>query len=176
MGVMPEPDLSIFEFSGEDPRSNQRGFVTPGRQAWPKATSQGIRSYSTGAALAGFGLVGLGWSGILALSIQGEDTSAALFSGALTVPVLAASYLLASLFISLGVILARWVAAQPEHAPPQAAAGIARFDRSCSPHRDFELLRARWRQEIWSWTRKTVHLFTGGAPYRVYCGKAESAR
>ena len=132
MGVVKAPDPGSYAFKQHDLDSNRRGFVINGQREWLKMTARGIRGRSTSSALAGLGIVALGRARILGMFLQNEDTRAALFSGSLNLPTLAASALIGAILIGLGVLFTRRRTAQLELAPLQAVEGRARFEQSYS--------------------------------------------
>jgi hypothetical protein len=68
--------LSIFEFTPEDLKANQRGYLTDKQRGWLQGTARGITSCSMASAPIALGFVLLGLSITLGLYLSNEDSRA----------------------------------------------------------------------------------------------------
>ena len=91
----------MFEFTEDDLRSNQRGFLTQGQRDYLKMIGEGgVRVQRWNIKIA-VGFMFFGLCLILAMYLQNESTRAALFSNPLNILVFPA------IVVVVGVILAR---------------------------------------------------------------------
>jgi len=83
--------LSIFEFTPEDLKANQGGYLTDKQRGWLQGTARGITSCSMASAPIALGFVLLGLGITLALYLSNEDSRRALFSSPMNLLGLAAA-------------------------------------------------------------------------------------
>ena len=112
----PEPEkeeefstarLSIFEFTPEDLRANQRGYLTDRQRGWLAGTAQGITSCSMSSAAVALGFVFLGLTLTLGLYLSNEDSRRALLASPLNLLALAAAGAIGVAAIGLSIFLSR---------------------------------------------------------------------
>jgi hypothetical protein len=159
---------NIFEFSGEDLRSNQRGFITPGQKAWLESIARGVvkasrRSFPIGILFALFGICI-----ILALFLQNGETRAVLFSGPNIFIALIAVILAVTLLLVLGIFIARRQAEYLQNAQLQSVQGTVSSYQDYSPNSGITAYHLLIGKKKISFGDDPISLFKEGKIYRVY--------
>lgn len=168
----PTPNLSVFEFTAEDLRANQRGYLSDRQRGWLQSTARGIVGCSMASAPIALGFVLLGLSLILALYLQNEETRAALFSNPANLLMLAAAAVVAVSAIGLSIWLARRQASSVERARLQTVQGRIRFDQDYSPSSAIMSYHVFVGDHKFSFTEAMDGVFREGETCRVYFCKS----
>jgi len=125
-------NLTFFDFTEEDLRSNQRGFVTASQKKWLEGFAHGIvRSHRGGWPIIIFFLL-LGSGMILALNLSNESTRRAFFADPIILIVLCATFPLVLGIYGVSAIFARRRATRLTDAELKTAEGIVSLDEESS--------------------------------------------
>ena len=120
--------MNLFDFTEEDLKLNQRGYVSPRQREWLNMTAHGIRSSSWTSVYVTVGFLFLGLCIILALYLQNEDSRAALFSNPLNLLVFPATIFAVAVILTLSIFYMRRLANRLAGAQIQSAQGKIRLD------------------------------------------------
>ncbi|HEX2696854.1 MAG TPA: hypothetical protein VHM28_04050 [Anaerolineales bacterium] len=124
--------LNIYEFGGEDLKSNQRGFITAGQKAWLESIASGVVKSSQAGFPIGIFFALLGTGILLALYLQNPETRAVLFSGPDVFIALILTLLAVTGMLSLGLFIARRQAESLSNAQLKSVQGKVSFDQESS--------------------------------------------
>jgi hypothetical protein len=160
--------LVIFEFTPDDLRANQRGYLTDGQRAWLRSTARGITGCSMASAPIALGFILLGLTLTLGMYLSNEDSRRALFSNPLNLVGLAAAGLIGVAAVGLSVFLARRQAAGVAQAQLRRAEGVVRLDSSFSPRSAITTYYVFVGAHKFSFGDDMRGVFREGSPYRVY--------
>ena len=120
--------MTLFDFTEEDLKSHQRGYVSPRQREWLNMTARGIRSSSWTGVYVTVGFLFMGLCIILALYLQNEDSRAALFSNPLNLLVFPATIVAVAIILAFSIWLARRISKRLMNAQIQSAEGKIRLD------------------------------------------------
>jgi lipid-A-disaccharide synthase-like uncharacterized protein len=163
---------NIYEFTDQDLKSNQRGFITPGQKAWLESIARGVekasrRSFPIGIVFSLFGICL-----ILALFLQNGDTRALLFSGPGIFIALIAVILVVVMLLALGLFVATRQANYLQNAQLQSVQGAVSSHEDYSPNSGVTSYHLLIGQKRISFGDNPGSLFKEGKLYRVYYCKA----
>lgn len=171
----PEPgeefnagSLSVFEFTPEDLKANQRGYLTDKQRGWLQGTARGITSCSMASAPIALGFVLLGLSITLGLYLSNEDSRRALFSNPMNLLGLAAAGVIAVAAVGLSVFLARRQAAGVRQAQLRRAQGKVRLDQDYSSSSNLTTYQVFVGGHKFSFGDDMSAVFQEGHSYNVY--------
>jgi len=124
--------LTFYEFTEEELRSNQRGFITPSQKKWIEGMAQGIRRSQRGGfpIVVFFLIVGLGL--ILGMSFSNERARAAFLADPLNIVVLCATIPVILGIFGLSIFFANRRAARLVESELKKAEGVIRWDEEHS--------------------------------------------
>ena len=164
--------MSIYEFTEEDLKSNNRGFLTKSQRKWLKNIGEGgVRVQRWNIKIAsGFMLLGLGIT--LALYLQNEDTRAALFANPSNLLVFPATILAVSLILAFSIWLARRISERLANAQLQVAEGKIRLDQQYNTKSAFTSYYVYVGRKKFGFGEDMSRTFKEGEKYRVYYCKA----
>lgn len=160
--------LAIFEFTAEDLKANQRGFLTDKQRGWLQSTARGITSCSMSSAVVGMVFVFIGISLTLGLYLSNEDSRRALFSSPANLLGLAAGAVIGVAAIGGSVLLARRQAASVAAAQLRVVHGTVRHDRDYSSRSGMTSYHVIVGKEKFSYTDDMSSVFREGRPYTIY--------
>jgi hypothetical protein len=164
--------LSIFEFTPDDLKANQRGYLTDRQRGWLQGTARGITSCSIATAPIALGLILLGLSITLGLFLSNEDSRRVLFSNPMNLLGFAAAGVVGVSAVGLSIMLARRQASGVQRAQLQAAQGAIRLDQDYSPGSTLTSYHVYVGDHKFSFTDDMSSVFREGAHYRVYYCKS----
>lgn len=164
--------MSIYEFTEEDLKSNQRGFLTKGQREYLKMIGEGgVRLQKWNVRIAvGFMLFGLCL--FLALNLQNESTRAALFSNPRNLLVFPAAILAITAILAFSLWLARRISDKLANAELKVAEGKVRLDQHYNSKAAFTSYYVHVGRKKFGFTESMGHVFREGERYRVYYCKA----
>lgn len=162
------PILSIFEFTPQDLRSNERGYITDRQRAWLRSNARGIRSCSMTSAVIGLGFAIFGMLLTLGLYLQNEDSRAALFSNSMNLPMLAGGLIAAVSILGLSIWFARRQASAVEEAALRKVQGTVRLDQDYSPGSAITSYHVLIGDQKFSFTEDVSRVFKEGSQYSIY--------
>jgi hypothetical protein len=168
----PTPNPGIFDFTPEDLRANQHGFISERQRAYLQSTARGIRSFSWSSVTIALGFLLFGMCLILALFVQNEDSRAALFSSPLNLFMLAGAAIFVVALLALSVFLARRQAAALVQARLQSAQGELRLDEDFSPNSGITSYQVFVGPQKFSFSEDMSRVFQQGRKYRVFFCKS----
>jgi hypothetical protein len=160
--------LSIFEFTPEDLKANQRGYLTDKQRGWLQGTARGITSCSMASAPIALGFVLLGLSITLGLYLSNEDSRRALFSSPMNLLGLAAAGVIGVAAVGLSIVLARRQAAGVARAQLQRAQGKVRLDQDYSSSSSLTTYHVFFGAHKFSFGDDMSSVFREGHAYSVY--------
>jgi len=158
----------MFEFTGEDLKSNQRGQISLRQKEWLKMIGRGgvrVQSWNVRIAV-GFMLFGLCL--ILALYLQNEDSRAALFSNPMNLLIFPIMVVVILGILALSIGLAYWNAKRLEAAALLSVTGNVRFDESYSSKSNIRSYYVYVGKKRFSFAEDMSHTFKEGAKYKFY--------
>ena len=158
----------MFEFNAEDLKANQCGQVSPRQKEWLKMVARGARSFSWTGAVVIIGFAALGLCMILALSLQNEDSRAALFSNPMNLLMFPVIILVIVGIIVLSIALAYWNAHQLENATLLSVIGNTRFDESYSSKSNIRSYYVYVGKKRFTFGDDMSRTFKEGGKYKVY--------
>jgi len=164
--------LSIFDFSPQDLKSNQRGFISQPQKEWLAGMARGIRSCSLSSALAGIGIVLFGNGLILGLFMLKEDTRAALFSNPSYLAALAVGLVIGAALMAAGVLWTTRLGARLTEARLQIAEGEVRFEQGSSGSSGGVTHYVFVGEKRFAFSEEMNDTFAEGRRYRVYYCKS----
>lgn len=125
-------NLTFYEFTEEDLRSNQRGFMTPRQKEWVKSWAGGIRRSQRGnfPLVIFFMLLGLGM--FFGMTFSNESARRAFLSDPLNLIVICGSVPVILGIVALGQFFGRRRAARLENSELKAAEGVISLDEETS--------------------------------------------
>ena len=168
----PTPNPSIFDFTPEDLKANQRGFISERQRAYLHGTARGIRSFSWTSATVGLSFLLFGMCLVLALFLQNADSRAALLSNPGNLLLMAAGAVVVVGLIALSVLLNRRQAASLTQAPLQRAEGAVHLDEGYSPNSAITSYIVHVGGQKFSFSEDMSRIFQEGRKYRVYFCKS----
>jgi hypothetical protein len=177
----PEPEaeeqfstasLSIFEFTPDDLRSNQRGYLTDRQRGWLRSTGQGIQSCSISSAVVALGFVLLGLTITLGLYLSNEDSRRAVFSNPMSLLGLAAAGAIGVGAIGLSILLARRQAANVTRADLRRVQGTVRLDQDYSPRSSLTSYHVFVGDQKFTFGDDVSSIFREGQRYTIYYCKS----
>lgn len=122
----------MFEFNEDDLKANQRGQLSPPQKEWLKSIARGARSFSWTNSFIAIGFTFLGLCIVLGLSLQNEDSRAALFSDPMNLVVLIGIVPLILGILALAIFLNYRNANKLENSVLSSVTGNVRFDQEYS--------------------------------------------
>lgn len=122
----------MFDFTEEDLKSNKRRQLSPRQKEWLKSVARGARSFSWINAFIAIGFTFLGLCIVFGLSLQNEDSRAALFSNPMNLIILLAIVPLILGILALVIFLNNRNANKLENSVLSSATGAIRFDQDSS--------------------------------------------
>jgi hypothetical protein len=164
----------IYEFTEEDLKSNQRGFLTKGQCEWLKMVGEGgvkLQRWNIKIAV-GFMLLGLCIT--LGLYLQNEDTRAALFANPINLLVFPAIIVVVTLVLAFSIWLARRIAERLKNAQLQVAQGKIRLDQQYNSGAAFTSYYVYVGRKKFGFTEKMSSVFNESEKYKVYYCKASA--
>lgn len=164
----------MYEFTEDDLKSNQRGFLTPGQRELLRMTAHGVRSSSRTSVYVIFGFMCFGMCLILALYLQNEDTRAALFANPLNLLVFPAIVVAVTAVVTFSILFARWVSNRLLNAQLQVAEGKIKLDQEYSSNAGFTSYYVYVGKKRFGFTDDMSRTFKEGEKYRVYYVKASA--
>ena len=164
--------LSIFEFTPDDFKANQRGYLTDRQRGWLQGMARGITSCSIATAPIALGFILLGLSITIGLYLSNEDSRRVLFSNPMNLLGLAAAGVVGVSAVGLSIMLARRQASGVQRAQLQTAQGAIRLDQDYSPGSAITSYHVYVGDHKFSFTDDMSRVFREGAHYRVYYCKS----
>lgn len=164
--------MSIYEFTEDDLKSNQRGFLTKGQREYLKMIGEGgvrLQKWNVRIAVV---FMFLGLCLILVLYLQNESTRAALFSNPLNLLIFPAVILAISLILVFSLWLARRISDKLTDAELKVAEGKVRLDQQYNSKAAFTSYYVHVGRKKFGFTESMGHVFREGEKYRVYYCKA----
>lgn len=164
----------MFEFTEDDLKSNQRGFLTKGQREWLNLIGEGgIRLQKWNIKIA-VGFMIFGMCLILVLYLQNESTRAALFSNPLNLLVFPAIVVVVSLVLAFSIWLARRISDMLKNADLKVAEGKIELDQEYNSKSAFTSYYVYVGRKKFGFTESMSHIFNEGEKYRVYYVKASA--
>ena len=164
----------MYEFTEEDLKSNQRGFLTQGQRDYLKMIGEGgVRVQSWNIRIA-IGFMFLGLCIIFALYLQNEDTRAALFANPLNLLVFPAIIVIVGLILAFSIWLARRVSEMLKSADLKVAEGKIELDSHYNSGAGFTSYYVFVGKKRFGFTEDMSRTFKEGEKYRVYYVKASA--
>lgn len=160
--------LAIFEFTPENLRANQHGYLTDKQRGLLRSTARGITSCSMASAPIALGFVFLGLTITLGLHLSNEDSRAALFSNPTNLLGLAAAGLIGAAAVGLSGFLARQQAARVARAQLRRAQGRVRLNSDYSSGTSMTTYHAYVGEHKFSFGDDMSSVFREGDYYNVY--------
>jgi hypothetical protein len=160
--------LAIFEFTPEDLRANQRGYLTDTQRGWLQSTARGITGCSMASAPIALGFVLLGLTITLGLYLSNEDSRRALFSDPMNLVGLAAAGVIGVAAVGLSVFLARRQASNVVKTQLRRAQGKARLDSDYSSSSSMTTYHVHVGEHKFSFGDDMNSVFREGNHYNVY--------
>ena len=160
--------LSIFEFTPEDLKMNQRGSLTDKQRGWLRGTARGIMSCSMASAPIALGFVLLGLSITVGLYLSNEDSRRALFASPMNLLGLAAAGVIGVAAVGLTIVLARRQAAGVARAQLRRAQGKVRLDQDYSARSSLTTYHVFVGDHKFSFGDDMSSVFREGHSYNVY--------
>jgi hypothetical protein len=160
-------NLSIYEFTEEDLKSNQRGFISPGQKAMIAGMAGGIRrvqKWNVKIALI-FPFIGLCM--VLGLSLSNEDARAAFFASPLNLIVLILLIPLILGIFALSIYFANKRADRLENSELSVVEGKVRLDESHSS-KVGPTYYAILGKTKFAFPEDVSGIFQEGGKYRIY--------
>jgi len=164
--------LNIYNFTAEDLKSNQRGFITAGQKAWLESIARGVVRSSRANFPIGIGFALFGVCLILAMFLQNESTRALLFSGPDLFIVLIISLLAVTGLMGLGIFIARRNAKKLRSPQLQSIQGKVSFDQDSSSESGLTSYYLKIGKKKFSFGDDPSGVFKEGGKYRLYYFKA----
>ena len=164
--------MGIFEFTEEDLRSNQRGFISPQQKEWINILARGIRRSSKNGAWIVTGFLFFGLCLILVLFLQNESTRKLLFSNLVIFIALSITALMVFSIIALSIFLAHRQADKLREAEVHIAEGIIRLDQSYSSTSAFTSYYVFVGKKRFAFAEDMAHVFPEGTIFRLFYCKA----
>ena len=162
----------MFEFTEDDLRSNQRGFLTQGQRDYLKMIGEGgVRVQRWNIKIA-VGFMFFGLCLILAMYLQNESTRAALFSNPLNILVFPAIVVVVGVILALSIWLAKRVSEMLKKADLKVAEGKIRLDSHFNSGAGFTSYYVYVGRKRFGFADNMSHTFKEGEKYRVYYVKA----
>ena len=164
----------MYEFTEDDLKSNQRGFLTNGQREWLKSIGEGgIRLQKWNIRIA-VGFMFLGLCITLGLYLQNEDTRTALFANPLNLLVFPAIIGIVGLILAFSIWLARRISDMLKNAELKVAEGKIELDQEYSSNAGFTSYYVYVGRKKFGFTESMSHIFREGEKYRVYYVKASA--
>lgn len=160
--------LSIFEFTPEDLKANQRGYLTDKQRGWLQGTARGITSCSMASAPIALGFILLGLGITLGLYLSNEDSRRALFSSPMNLLGLAAAGVIGVGAVGLSIVLARRQAAGVKQAQLRRAQGQVQLDQDYSSSSNLTTYHVFVGGHKFSFGDDMSAVFREGRSYSVY--------
>ena len=164
--------LSIFEFTPEDLRANQRGYLTDRQRGWLHSTARGIQSCSMSSAVVALVVVLLGLTLTLGLYLSNEDSRRALFANPMNLLALAGAAVIGVAAIGLSILLSRRQASAVTQAKLRRVQGTVRLDQDYSPRSAMTSYHVIIGDQRFSFTDDMSSVFREGRPYTIYYCKS----
>jgi len=164
--------LAIFEFTPDDLRSNQRGYLTDRQREWLRNTGRGIQSCSITSAAAATAVVLLGLAITLGLYLSNEGARRALFENPIYLTALLGSAAIGITVIGLSILLARRQAARVTEAALRSVRGSVRHERDYSPRSNITSYHVIIGDRKFSYTDDMTSVFKEGHEYTIYYCKS----
>ena len=164
----------MFEFTEDDLKSNQRGFLTQSQREWLKSIGEGgVRLQKWNIKIAvGFMFFGLCLT--LGLYLQNEDSRTALFSNPLYLLVFPAIFVIGGSVFAFSIWLARRISEMLKNAELKVAEGKIELDQEYSSKAAFTSYYVYVGRKKFGFTESMSHIFKEGEKYRVYYVKASA--
>ncbi len=164
----------MYEFTPDDLKSNQRGFLTQGQRDYLKKIGEGgVRVQRWNIKIA-VGFMFFGLCLILALYLQNEDSRAALFSNPLNILIFPAIIVVVALVLTFSIWLARRISDMLKNAELKTAEGKIRLDSHFNSGAGFTSYYVYVGKQRFGFTDDMSHTFKEGEKYRVYYVKASA--
>lgn len=164
--------MSIYEFTEEDLKSNQRGFLTKGQREYLKMIGEGgVRLQKWNVRIA-VGFMFFGFFLFLAMNLQNESTRAALFSNPRNLLIFPAAILAITAILAFSLWLARRISDKLANAELKVTEGKVRLDQQYHSKAAFTSYYVHVGRKKFSFTESMGHVFREGERYRVYYCKA----
>ena len=164
----------MYEFTEDDLKSNQRGFLTQGQRDYLKMIGEGgVRVQRWNIKIA-VGFMFFGMCLILAMYLQNESTRAALFSNPLNILVFPAIIVVVGLILALSIWLARRISEMLKNAELKTAEGKIRLDSHFNSGAGFTSYYVVVGKKRFGFADDMSHTFQEGEKYRVYYVKASA--
>lgn len=164
----------MFEFTEDDLRSNQRGFLTQGQRDYLKMIGEGgVRVQRWNIKIA-VGFMFFGLCLILAMYLQNESTRAALFSNPLNILIFPVIVVVVGLVLAFSIWLARRISEMLKNAELKTVEGKIRLDSHFNSGAGFTSYYVFVGKKRFSFADDMSHTFKEGEKYRVYYVKASA--
>jgi hypothetical protein len=160
--------LAIFEFTAEDLRANERGYLTDRQRGWLSGTARGITGCSMASAPIALGFVLLGLALTLGMYLSNEDSRAALFSSPMNLVGLAAAAVIGATAIGLSIFLVQRQATAVTKAQLRQVEGPIRLESDYSPRSSLTTYHVHVGTHRFSFGEDMSSVFHEGSQYRVY--------
>ena len=165
-------NLTLFEFTEEDLKSNQHGFITPHQKEWLAGMGQGVVRVSRFNAWIALGFVLFGACLTFGLYMSNEDSRAAFFSSPINLFVLPLTVLIVIGIMALSIYFAGRLANRLSAPQLQVAEGKVRLDEDSSGNTGGTTYLAYIGRKKFAFGDSVSNIFQEGAKYRVYYCKA----
>ena len=164
----------MYEFTEDDLKSNQRGFLTQGQRDYLKTIGEGgVRVQRWNIKIA-VGFMFFGMCLILAMYLQNESTRAALFSNPLNILVFPVIIVVVGLVLAFSIWLARRISEMLKNAELKTVEGKIRLDSHFNSGAGFTSYYVFVGKKRFSFADDMSHTFKEGEKYRVYYVKASA--
>lgn len=164
----------MFEFTEDDLRSNQRGFLTQGQREYLKTIGEGGVRVQKGNMKFAIFFMFLGLCITLGLYLQNEDSRAALFSNPMNILIFPAIIVIVGLVLTFSIWLARRISEMLKNAELKTAEGKIRLDSHFNSGAGFTSYYVYVGKKRFGFTDDMSHTFKEGEKYRVYYVKASA--
>jgi hypothetical protein len=168
----PTPNPGVFDFTPEDLKANQQGFISERQRGYLHSTARGIRSFSWTSATVGLSFLLFGMCLVLASFLQNADSRDALFSSPSNLLLMAGGAVVVVALIALSVLLNRRQAASLTQASLGSAEGIVRLHEGYSPNSAITSYNVHVGGQKFSFSEDMGRIFQEGRKYRVYFCKS----
>lgn len=158
----------MFEFTGEDLKSNRSGFISARQRDWLRMTARGIRTSSRNSSLIAVAFLVLGMGSILFMFLQNEGTRAALFSSGTNLAMLAAVAFIVLAIVGLSLVLARRQAGGLAAAQLHSTSGKVRLDRQSGGESAVTSYYVYVGRKRFVFGEDMSPVFQAGGKYKVY--------
>jgi hypothetical protein len=163
--------LGIFEFTAEDLKANQRGYLTDSQRGWLQSTARGITGCSMASTPIALGFLLVGLALTLGMYLSNARSRAALFSNPVNLLALAAAGVIGGAPIGLSVFMAQRQAAGVERAALKMTQGQVRLDTDFSSSTSMTH-HVHVGEHTFSFGDDMSDVFREGSQYRVYYCKS----